>query len=43
MNENVKQVDSIINFLQETKEVLTTEEIADITVATLKAVERIRG
>ncbi|MDB2161220.1 hypothetical protein [Clostridium butyricum] len=43
MEENVKQVETIIKFLQATKEILTTEEIADITSATLKAVERIRS
>lgn len=40
---NVKQVENIIKFLENTKEILTTEEIADITSATLKAVSRIRS
>ncbi|MFT8349218.1 hypothetical protein [Clostridium saccharoperbutylacetonicum] len=43
MEENVKQVETIINFLQSCKEILTTEEIAEITNAVLKAVERIRS
>lgn len=41
--DNVKQVESIINFLEATKESLTTEEIADITLAVFKAVKRIRS
>lgn len=41
--DNIKQVENIINFLEATKESLTTEEIADITSATLKAVRRIRS
>lgn len=39
----VIQVENIIKFLENTKEILTTEEIADITSATLKAVRRIRS
>jgi len=43
MDENVKQVENIIKFLQATKEILTTKEVADITSATLNAVQRIKG
>lgn len=41
--DNIKQVENIINFLEATKESLTTGEIADITLAVFKAIERIRS
>ncbi|WP_244832973.1 hypothetical protein [Clostridium sp. BJN0001] len=43
MDKNVKQVENIINFLQATKEILTTGEIADISSACIGAVKRIKS
>lgn len=43
MNENVKQVENIIKFLQSTKEVLSTEEISNISSACIGAIKRIKG
>lgn len=42
MDANVKQVENIIKFLEATKEVLTTEEIANITSVCTKVAERIK-
>lgn len=40
---NIKQVETIIEFLESTKEILQKEETADITATILNAVSRIRS